>query len=88
MNHKHRKVLHSIIAHPEPANLAPADIDHVLEDLGAQLHERSGAKYSVTLNGHTVNFHHAEHIVSKDQIRAVRKFLETAGIDPVRDYPI
>ncbi|WP_323761031.1 hypothetical protein [Maricaulis sp.] len=88
MNHKHRKILHSLFAHPEPANLAPADVEHVLSDLGAELHERSGAKFSATLNGHTASFHHAQHSLPKDEVRAVRKFLETAGIDAGRDYPL
>ncbi|WP_300531071.1 hypothetical protein [Maricaulis sp.] len=88
MNHKHRKTLHAIFHHPEPANLAPADVEHVLSDLGAELHERNGAKFAVTLNGHTANFHHAKHSLPKDEVRAIRKFLETAGVDPERDYAL
>jgi hypothetical protein len=88
MNHKHRKTLHALFAHPEPANLAPADVEHVLADLGAELNERSGAKYSVTLNGHTAIFRHAQHSLPKEEVRAVRKFLESAGVDPERDYPL
>ncbi|PWE18081.1 hypothetical protein DDZ18_00245 [Marinicauda salina] len=88
MNHKHRKILHAIFAHPEPANLSPADVEHVLEDLGAELGERGGAKFSVTLNGQTANFHHARHSLPKDEVRAIRKFLEGAGVDPERDHPL
>jgi len=88
MNHKHRTTLHALFAHPEPANLSPADVEHVLSDLGAELHERSGAKFSVTLKGHTANFHHAHHSLTKDGVRTVRKFLESVGIDPARDYPL
>lgn len=88
MNHKHRKTLHAIFAHPEPANLSPADVEHVLTELGAELDERSGAKFSVTLNGHTVSLHHAHHSLPKDEVRSVRKFLESAGIDPERDFPL
>ncbi|MFY0637223.1 hypothetical protein [Maricaulis maris] len=88
MNHKHRKTLHALFAHPEPANLAAADLEGLLKDLGAELHERSGAKFSVTLNGHTANFHHAHHSLPKDEVRAMRKYLETAGIDPERDFPL
>ncbi|WP_291845019.1 hypothetical protein [Maricaulis sp.] len=88
MNHKHRKTLHALFAHPEPANLAAADLEGLLKDLGAELHERKGAKFAVTLNGHTANFHHAHHSLPKDEIRAMRKFLEAAGIDPERDFPL
>ena len=88
MNHKHRKTLHALFAHPEPANLAAADLEGLLKDLGAELHERSGAKFSVTLNGHTANFHHAHHSLPKDEVRAMRKYLESASIDPERDFPL
>lgn len=87
MNHKHRKVLHALFAHPEPANLSPIDVEHVLAELGGDLHERSGSKYSVTLNGHTASFHHADHSLPKEEVRQVRKFLETAGVEPGA-YPL
>ncbi len=88
MNHSHRKILHALFTHPEPANLSPKDVENVLSDLGAELHERSGAKFSVTLNGHTANFHHAHHSLPKDEARSLRKYLDDAGIDPARDYPL
>lgn len=88
MNHKHRKVLHQIFAHPEPANLAPADIVAVLEELGATIEERHGARYAVTLNEHTAVFHHAAHAVDKAEVRHLRKFLDDAGVVPERDYPV
>jgi len=88
MNHKHRKTLHALFAHPEPANLSPIDVEHVLEELGADLKERSGAKFSATLNGHTANFHHAHHALPKEEVRQIRGFLTDAGVDPVRDYPL
>jgi hypothetical protein len=88
MNHKHRKTLHALFAHPEAANLSPIDVNHVLEGLGAELSERSGAKYAVALNGHSAAFHHAGHALTKEEVRQVRKFIETAGVDPQRDYPL
>ena len=88
MNHKHRKVLHQLFAHPEPANLAPADVNAVLVELGAEIEERQGARFAVTLNGHTVVFHHAKHSVDKSEVRQLRKFIEDAGIDAERDYPL
>ena len=56
--------------------------------LGAEMDERKGAKYAVKLNGHTANFHHAQHDLTKDDVRALRRFIEDAGVDPVRDYPL
>jgi hypothetical protein len=88
MNHKHRAVLHQIFAHPEPANLAPADVNAVLKELGAEIEERHGARFAATLNGHTAVFHHAQHALDKTEVRQLRKFIEAAGIDPARDYPL
>lgn len=88
MNHKHRQVLHQIFAHPEPANLSPADVDALLKELGASLEERAGARFSASLNGHSAVFHHAQHSVDKAEVRQIRKFLEAAGVDPERDYPV
>lgn len=88
MNHKHRKVLHQLFAHPEPANLSPSDVNAVLAELGAEIDERHGARFAVTLKGRTAVFHHAGHSVDKPEIRQLRKFLEEAGVDPARDFPV
>ena len=88
MNHKHRKTLHALFAHPEAANLSPIDVNHVLEELGAEISERAGAKFAVTLNKHTMTFQHAGHSLPKEDVRQVRKFLQDAGVDPERDYPL
>ena len=88
MNHKHRKVLHSLFAHPVSANISLKDVQHVLVDLGAQLEERHNSRFAVSLKGHTVLFHHAQHDLPKLEIQQIRKFLEDCDIDPVRDYPI
>ena len=58
------------------------------QSLGAEISERSGAKFAVSLNGHTANFHHASHSLPKDEVRQLRSFLETAGVNPERDYPL
>lgn len=88
MNRRHRATLHALFSHPEPANLSGADIKAVLADLGADLEDRTGSRFAVTLNGHTVVFHQPEHSLRKDDIRQIRKFLTDQGVDPVRDYPL
>lgn len=35
MNHKHRKTLHALFAHPVSANINYQAVVHVLEELGA-----------------------------------------------------
>jgi hypothetical protein len=42
----------------------------------------------VKLNGHTHGFHDTHHSLSKEEVSSLRKFLETAGVDPARDYPL
>jgi hypothetical protein len=88
VNHKHRTILHQLFAHPEPTNLSPADVNTLLKELGAEIEERHGARFAVTLNGHSAVFHHASHAVDKPEVRQLRKFLEAAGVDPERDYPL
>jgi hypothetical protein len=53
MNHRHRKVLHALFAHPVSANIHANDVEAVLTELGAEL----------------------------EQVRQLRRFLESCGID-------
>lgn len=86
MNHRHRKVLHALFAHPISANIDFKDVVHVLEELGAEVDAKSGNRIGVTLQGHTVAFNHVNHSLPKDEVVQIRKFLETCGIDPAA-YP-
>ena len=88
MNHRHRKVLHTLFAHPVNTNIAMKDVESVLRELGADVSEAHSGRLHVVLNGHSVNFSHAKHSLGKQQVMQVRKFIETCGIDPKRDYPI
>lgn len=88
MNHRHRKVLHALFAHPLSANIDPKDVVAVFEDLGAEVSHGGHGHIRVKLNGHTHGFHDAHHSLSKDETGEVRKFLEQAGVDPGRDYPL
>ncbi|MDX2222592.1 MAG: hypothetical protein SFV21_07590 [Rhodospirillaceae bacterium] len=88
MNHKHRKALHALFAHPISGNLSMKDVEHVLKDLGAELRHANGGKIAVTLAGHTAHFHEHGHSLGKDEVVQLRKFVETCGIDPARDYPL
>ena len=86
MNHHHRKILHSLFAHPVSANIGFKDVVHVLEELGAQITNKSGNRIGVTLGGHTAAFVHAQHTLPKEEVAQVAKFLRTCGIDPA-NYP-
>lgn len=86
MNHHHRKVLHSLFAHPISANIDFKDVVRMLEDLGAEVDSKSGNRVGVSLRGHTVAFAHVQHSLPKDEVVQIRKFLEACGIDPA-EYP-
>ena len=88
MNHKHRAVLHSLFAHPISSNIDPKLVRSVLEEIGAEVSHGGHGQLMVKLNGHTHGFHDTHHSLSKDEVASVRKFLESAGVDPGRDYPL
>jgi hypothetical protein len=88
MNHHHRKVLHSLFAHPINANIGMREVESVLKELGAEISEAHSGKIHVALNGHSANFSHAKHSLPKEEVASVRKFIETCGIDPERDFPL
>lgn len=88
MNHRHRKVLHAMFAHPLPTNIAMKDVEAVLGELGAELDNRHGSRVGVSLGGHMVVVRNVHRALPKDEIVQLRKFLQTCGIDPARDYPI
>jgi hypothetical protein len=86
MNHRHRKVLHAIFAHPVSANIDPKAVHAVFEGLGAEVTHNGSGRVAVKLNGHAHAFHDSKHSLSKDEVVAIRHFLTEAGIDPAA-YP-
>jgi len=87
MNHRHRKVLQALFAHPVSANIALRDIEALLVELGASVENRHGGRMGVRLNKHFAEFaHRSAHSLTPDQVRHLRKFLTDAGIDP-KAYP-
>jgi hypothetical protein len=88
MNHRHRKVLHALFAHPISANIDPKHVVSVFEDLGADVTHGGHGQIKVALNGQAHAFHDTRHSLSKDEVSEMRRFLEQAGIDPARDYPL
>ena len=87
MNHRHRKTLHSLFAHPISGNIDFKAVVHVLEELGAEIENKAGNRIGVALNGHKAAFTHVNHDLPKEEVIQIRKFLETCGIDPAA-YPV
>jgi hypothetical protein len=86
MNHRHRKVLQSLFAHPVSANIDFKEVVHVLEALGAEIDNKSGNRVGVKLNGHSAAFVHAHHSLPKEEVMQIKHFLETCGVNP-EQYP-
>ncbi|MGE0748018.1 MAG: hypothetical protein AB7K86_22345 [Rhodospirillales bacterium] len=86
MNHRHRKVLHALFAHPTSANIDVKDVETMLHELGAAVETMSGNRLGVTLNGRNAAFHRAAHGLGKDEVVRIRHFLTECGIDPAA-YP-
>lgn len=82
MNHRHRKVLHAIFAHPISSNIDLRAVEAVFRELGAEIEERTGSRIAVTLKGHTALFHHAQHSLPKEEVVQIRRFLIDCGVAP------
>jgi hypothetical protein len=87
MNHKQRHTLHALFAHPVSSNIDPRLAFSLIETLGGEVTHGGRGHILARLNGHTHGFHDPHHALSKDEVVALRKFLEAAGVDPVRDAP-
>jgi len=86
-NHHHRKVLHGIFAHPLNHNLDPGAVEHLLMELGAEMHPVRGG-LRVTLGGTQESVHLGKHSLPGEEVMRLRKLLTTAGVAPERDYPL
>jgi len=81
---KHKKTLHSIYADPVRANILWADIEALLEALGAEREEGSGSRVRFALHGIRAVFHrpHPQKETDRGAVKSVRRFLEEGGIKP------
>ena len=84
LNAKQRWTLARLFERPMPAEMSWDDIESLLRALGATIQQRAGSRISVTLNGLPTVFHvpHPQRVASHGRLRAVRKFLEDAGVRP------
>lgn len=82
MNAKHAKTLEAICANPVRSGIYWRDIVALFEAVGANVRQGQGSRVRVTLNGVRATFHepHPEKTTDKGAVRAVRQFLESAGV--------
>lgn len=84
MNRKNRQTLRRIFAQPVQAGVKWSDVETLLRALGATISEGSGSRVRVELNGRYAIFHrpHPAPNIDKGALKAVRMFLESAGVKP------
>jgi hypothetical protein len=84
MNAKQRRTLEAIFARPERADIAWRDIEGLLVALGAELSEGNGSRVRIALHGVRAVFHrpHPQKETDKGAVKAMRRFLQEAGIEP------
>ena len=82
MNKKHYRTLSAIYADPVRANIVWADIESLFTALGADITEGSGSRVRIRLNEIRATFHrpHPQKETDKGAVKAVRTFLEQAGV--------
>ena len=88
MNHKQRPTLHALFAHPVSSNIEPRLAYSLVETLGGEVTHGGHGHLVAKLNGHTHGFHDPTTPCRRTRSPSLRKFLEAAGIDPVRDFPL
>jgi len=84
INAKHRKILEAVFSTPINGNMEWRKIEALLVALGAQLIEGDGSRVTFLLNGRRADIHrpHPGKEALLYRIKAVRKFLEYAGVKP------
>jgi len=71
VNHRHRKGLHALCAHPVRAYNDLKAVRAMLVELGAEAAHGGGGRVFVKRNGWTHRFHDAKYSLSKDEVLAI-----------------
>lgn len=84
MNAKQRRTLAQVFADPVRSDIAWRDIEGLFDALGATVRQGAGSRVCVALGDVRAVFHrpHPERVTDKGAVRAVRRFLQTAGVQP------
>ena len=84
MNSKHRATITAIFTDPVSGNILWPRVEALFVALGADIVEGSGSRITILLQGRRADFHrpHPGKEALRYQIRAVREFLEKAGVKP------
>jgi HicA toxin of bacterial toxin-antitoxin, len=84
VNSKHLRTLERIFADPVRSDVRWTDVEALFVGLGAHVSEGRGSRMRVHLNGVDAVFHrpHPKPDTDKGALKAVRRFLENAGVKP------
>lgn len=84
LSSRHRKTLAKIFEEPVRSDVPFTDVEALLRALGAELSEGRGSRLRVFLGGVRAVFHrpHPRKETDKGALKAVRRFLEEAGVEP------
>lgn len=88
MNHRHRKILHALFAHPVSANISARAVEAMLGELGAEVQTGGHGRLHVRLDGHQLVLPHHGGELSPQEVQQLRRFLIDRGVDPVTQYPL
>jgi hypothetical protein len=83
MNRKQRKTYDAIFAEPILRNILWNDVVALIKSLGGIVTQGDGSRVRFDLNGISLNIHspHPQKELKKYQVKAVREFLNKAGVD-------
>ena len=84
LNNRQRTTLDALFSSPPPADLRWTEVESLMRALGAEITEGRGSRVRVTLEDRTAVFHrpHLRPEAGRAMLRSVRRFLESAGIEP------
>jgi HicA toxin of bacterial toxin-antitoxin, len=84
MNNKNRKVYDAIFAKPISCTIHWTEVVTLVLALGGDVMQGDGSKVRLDLNGVSLNIHspHSQKELKRYQVKAVRDFLNNAGVEP------
>jgi HicA toxin of bacterial toxin-antitoxin, len=84
VNRKHHQTLQRTFAQPVRADVRWSEVETTLRALGATINVGAGSRVRVELNERDAVFHrpHPAPNIDKGALKAVRAFLESAGVKP------
>jgi len=89
VSHKHDNLLWAIFSDPISGNLHWREVESLLDHLGAEIEQLSGARLRVTLNGVEGILHRPHHgnTLDKSAVRHLREYLAHARCTPSQCEP-